>query len=184
MSAEATLKVLVAMDSASLEELMEEYGQDVWNFAFFLAKDRNMADDIAQDVFLQAYRNLSSFRGEASVRTWLLKITRNISFNYRNSAFFRKAVLMDKWLPAGAQRSAETAFLEQEAANRIWLLVFRLPVKIREVLVLHAKYELSLQEIADVLKIPEGTVKSRLFKARKKMKALIEEDETHELAES
>lgn len=180
MSADATLRALTAMDPASLEELMAEYGQDVWNFAYFLTKDRSMADDIAQDVFLQAYRHIDSFRAESSVRTWLLKIARNTSLNYRNAAFFRRAVLMDKLGAAGTHRSAEQDYLEREAANRVWLCVFRLPVKLREALVLHAKYELPVQEIADMLKIPAGTVKSRLFKARKRMKALLEEGERND----
>jgi RNA polymerase sigma-70 factor (ECF subfamily) len=174
------LQYIVDMDPYTLENLMERFGQDVWNFAYFLTKYRSMTDDITQDVFLQAYLHVTSFRGEASVKTWLLKITRNISYNYRKSAFFRKVLLVDVVLSKDNNQSAENAFIEKEASNDVWRQVFTLPTKFREVLVLHAKYQLSLMEIAQVLKIPEGTVKSRLFTARKKLSILLKEGIVYE----
>ncbi|MHA6484852.1 RNA polymerase sigma factor [Paenibacillus sp. strain BS8-2] len=175
------LNHLTSMDSLTLESLMSAYGQEVWNFAFSITKNRHMADDITQDVFIQVYRHVASFRGEASVKTWLFRITRNISYNYRNTAFFRKVLLMNTEHTRDYQHSAEQSFLEQEASNQVWRYVFDLPTKLREVLVLHAKYQLTLQEIAHVLQIPEGTVKSRLFTARKRMSKLLKEDQIYEL---
>ncbi len=171
------LKYLAEMDPLTLDNLMEQYGQEVWNFAYLITKNRTTSDDITQDVFLQAYRHVASFRGESSVKTWLLKITRNISFNYRHSAFFRKVMLVDRVIPKEFSDSAEETFLDQEAANHIWRHVFRLPVKFREVIVLQAKCQLSLGEIALILKIPEGTVKSRLYAARKRMSTLLTKEE-------
>lgn len=177
---ESYLQNITDMDSDSLEELMNRYGQDIWNFAYSLTKNRSMADDITQDVFLKAYLHITSFRGEASVKTWLLKITRNVSYNYRKSAFIRKVLLVDVVMPREHAYSAEQSFLENEATNEVWKQLFRLPTKYREVLLLQAKYELSIHEIAAILKIPEGTVKSRLHGARKKMSALLEEEYSYE----
>jgi RNA polymerase sigma-70 factor (ECF subfamily) len=172
-----TLPYLSAMDSLALEDLMKKYGQQVWSFAYVLTKNRHLADDVTQDVFLQAYRHVASFRGESSVKTWLLAITRNICRNYRHAAFFRKVLLVGDSTPReDYDQSAEQAFLEREAANGVWRQVFRLPAKLRETLVLHAKYELSTAEIAKLLRIPEGTVKSRLFAARKKLSNLLKEE--------
>ncbi|QAY68512.1 RNA polymerase sigma factor [Paenibacillus protaetiae] len=168
------------MDSATLEKLMSAFGQDVWNFAYSLTKNRSMADDVAQDVFLQAYLHAASFRGESSVKTWLLRMTRNISYNYRKSAFIRKVLLVEAVKSRGHAASAEQAFLENEASNEVWIRLLSLPAKYREALLLQAKYELSLTEIAQVLQIPEGTVKSRLFAARKKMSRLLKENYRHE----
>lgn len=165
-----------------LEEVMDAYGQDVWNFAYFATKNRAIADDIAQEVFIRAYRHVHLFRGESSVKTWLLKITKNLSINYRKSAFFRKALLVDFIVRSGNGHSAEHEFLEREVANEIWACVFRLPAKCREALILHAKYELSIQEIAHILGIPEGTVKSRLSAARKKLSKMLKEEAAYELA--
>lgn len=174
------LRYAVDMDELTLDALMKRYGQDVWNFAWLLTKNRALADDIAQDVFLQAYRHVSSFRGEASVKTWLLKITRNISVNYRKSAFVRRVLLMERVREQESSRSAEHDFMEREAVNEVWRRVFELPGKYREALVLHARYGLPLQEIAGILGIPEGTVKSRLFHARKKLERKLKEGEGYE----
>lgn len=178
------LALRVNPDPDMLGELMDRYGQDVWNYAYFLVKNRAMADDIAQDTFIRAYRHFSGFRQESSVKTWLLRIARNVAFNYRNAAFFRKALLMDIVAPRHPGRSAEQDYLERETTSEIWRCVMELPVKLRETLVLHAKYELSVAEIADLQRIPEGTVKSRLFAARRRMESLLKEDNEHEAYQS
>ncbi|RXZ78529.1 sigma-70 family RNA polymerase sigma factor [Paenibacillaceae bacterium] len=168
------------MDAQTLESLMREYGQEVWNYAYLICRSRSMADDIAQETFLKAFRHIDSFRAEASVKTWLLRITRNLSYNYKNSAFFRKALLLGRIAPIGQHQSAEQAFLDEEATNEVWRQVFSLPAKHREILLLHVRHQLSLGEIASLLGIPEGTAKSRLFGARQKLSKLLKEDETHE----
>ncbi|ANS76246.1 RNA polymerase subunit sigma-70 [Paenibacillus yonginensis] len=174
------MKHLANMDTNTLEHLMDHFGQDIWNFAYSLTKNRSMADDIAQDVFLQAFLNIASFRGEASVKTWLLRITRNVSYNYRKSAFFRRVLLVDVIRSRGQGNSAEQSYLEHEATNEVWRKLLSLPTKYREVLLLQAKYGLSLAEMAHILQIPEGTVKSRLYTARKKMFSLLKEDYCYE----
>ncbi|WP_307544902.1 RNA polymerase sigma factor [Paenibacillus sp. V4I5] len=168
------------MNIFTLDELMKQYGQDVWNYAYFLVKNYEMTDDITQDVFLNVYRNITSYRGEATVKTWLLKITRNISYNYLNAAFFRKVTLLDFIERKEIQPSAEHTFLDQEIANGIWKMVLKLPAKFREVLILDAKYELSVMEIAKLLDVSVGTIKSRLFRARAKISAMLEEEIAYE----
>lgn len=121
------MQYIAEMDPVTFDNLMKEFGQDVWSFAYLICKKRDMADDITQDVFLQAYRHVSSFRGEASLKTWLLKITRNISYNYRNTAFIRKVLLVGFVENAGVYPSAEEDFLEKESANEVWKSVFNLP---------------------------------------------------------
>jgi RNA polymerase sigma-70 factor (ECF subfamily) len=174
------LQYLAQMDVYSLDEIMKQYGKDVWNYAYILTKNTAMADDITQDVFLQAYRNIISFRGEASLKTWLLRITHNISFNYRNTAFFRKVSLIGLIFPTQSSSSTEEIVLEQEFFNDIWQAALRLPAKLREVLVLEAKYELTLAEIADLLNISNGAVRSRLFRARAAMSTLLKGDPANE----
>lgn len=168
---------LAGLDPHTLDQLMAEYGQTVWNYAFLLVKHRATADDITQDVFLNVYRRFGEFRGEASIKTWLLRITRNVSMNYLRSAFFRRALLVGRVRGGGNGMSAEQEFIEREAANEVWRQVFRLPAKYREVLVLQAKYELGVAEIADILDIPVGTVKSRLHAARRRLSAMLSKEE-------
>ncbi len=154
---------------AVLQDMMSTYGNDVWNYAFTLLRNADLADDITQDVFLKVYRNLSTFRGESSVKTWLLAITRNCVYDYKRSALFRHFIT-DRFTHIRTEhRSAESEALEHIAVNDIWKQVLTLPVKYREVLILFGHHQLSIKEIAAMLGVSEGTVKSRLHHARKRI---------------
>ncbi|AEI45809.1 RNA polymerase sigma factor [Paenibacillus mucilaginosus] len=160
---------------AILHDLMTAYGQDVWNYAYSMTRKWDQADDITQEVFLKVYRNLYSFRCESSVKTWLLAITRNMTLDYRKSAFLRRVTLVDYFLPGNtAQASAEDEVMAELALDDMWSLVLELPVKYREVLILFAHHQLSMKEMAEVLGVSEGTVKSRLYHARSKISKLKE----------
>jgi len=155
---------------ALLNELMSAYGKEVWNYAFSITRKWDMADDITQEVFIKVYKNLHAFRSDSSVKTWLLTITRNTAIDFKRSAFLRKVTLTDRiGDSAGVRLSAEHDALEQLASSEIWKLVLELPVKYREVLILYAHHQMSLKEIADMLGVTEGTVKSRMFHARRKL---------------
>ncbi|ASA20799.1 RNA polymerase sigma factor [Paenibacillus donghaensis] len=154
------------MNASTLRELMNTYGEDVWNYAYFLSRSGAVADDIAQETFIRAYKHMNSFRGEASVKTWLLQITRNRWYTYRNSGFMKRVILKEQPEP-GAAVSAEDAFLEQSLSGDIWRLVLRLPRKHREVLILHAHYNLTMEELALTLGLSLSGAKSRLLRARK-----------------
>lgn len=165
------------MDAEGLRELMIAYGQDVWNLAFILTRSRDLADDVSQDVFLKAYRTIDTFRGGSSIRTWLLAIARNTSLNAKRTAFMRRAILMGRVADSRSSPSAEQEAIARRVSDEIWLQVLALPYKLRETLILQAKYEMSIREIAELLKISEGTVKSRLARARRRMMDAREEVE-------
>ncbi|GIP35904.1 RNA polymerase sigma factor [Paenibacillus sp. J2TS4] len=174
------LRYASRMDAYTLDELMNDYGQDIWNYAYFITKNRAQADDISQEVFLKAYRHISSFRGECPVKSWLLKITFNLCINYKRSAFFRKVTLRDWIRPSETHRSAEDDYIDQMMSDEIWKTILRLPAKFREVLILDIQHAMSLQEMADLLGISMGTVKSRLHRARAKVSAMLKEGDNYE----
>lgn len=153
----------------ALRELMDAYGKEVWNYAFSITRKWDMADDITQEVFIKVFRHLHRFRRDASIRTWLLTITRNTAIDFKRSAFLRKVTLVDRFADEGERRSAEQEVIDHLVANEMWKMVMALPQKYREVLILFAHYQLSLKEMAEVLGVTEGTVKSRLFHARRKI---------------
>jgi RNA polymerase sigma-70 factor (ECF subfamily) len=166
-----------ADQKAILRDLMKAYGDDVWNYAFSLCKKADVAQDVTQEVFLKVFRKLGTFRGESSVKTWILTITRN------TAADFRKAALLHRIKLAGLigkgerfERSAESEAMENIAVTDIWQKVLKLPGKYREVLVLSAHHQLSMAEIAAILGISSGTVKSRLHHARVKVLKMKEPD--------
>ncbi|WP_276351541.1 RNA polymerase sigma factor [Cohnella caldifontis] len=171
------LKYIVETDDpkALLDELMTAYGKEVWNYAYSITRKWDMADDITQEVFLKVYRHIHSFRRDASVKTWLLTITRNTAIDFRRSAFFRKVTLSDWMEERGEARSVEQEAMEKWAVGDLWDLVLKLPVKYREAIILFAHHQLSMKEMAEVLGVTEGTVKSRLFHARQKLSKMKEQ---------
>lgn len=170
------LKHCSQIDSSEMERLVRSYWKDVWNFAFLLTKKYDVADDIAQETFIRAFRSLHGFRGESTVKTWLLKITRNLAVNHKRSSFFRKIILLNtEEYGLTAAPSAEAAYWATQFADEIWELVLRLPVKQREVILLNAHYQMPLGEIAAMLGLPEGTVKSRLHRARRRLEQWLQE---------
>jgi RNA polymerase sigma-70 factor (ECF subfamily) len=161
---------------AVLIDLMNAHGNDVWNFAFFLIRDADAADDICQDVFLTVYEKIHTFRGEASIKSWLLTVTRNKTYKYRRNAYFSKVVLMDFVTRKDTSRSAEAEVFDRMATKYIWNAVMKLPLRYREVLLLEVHYQLSIQEMASMLHVAEGTIKSRLHRARKKISILLQSE--------
>jgi len=160
-----------------LRQIMDEYGNDVWNFSFFLTRRTDVADDISQEVFLQAYRRLNAFRGDCSMKSWLLTIARNKSLNYMKSAFIRKVALVDRiWSREEASPSAEKVMFDRMESARIWNAVMKIPRKFREVVILDYHYDLSIKEIAELLDLSEGTVKSRQYRAKKRISKLLEQE--------
>lgn len=173
------LKYMVETDDpkALLEELMTAYGKEVWNYAYSITRKWDMADDISQEVFIKVYRHIHAFRRDASVKTWLLTITRNTAIDFQRSAFLRKVTLSDWLEEKGENRSVEQESMEKWAMSEMWDMVLQLPAKYREAIILFAHHQLSMKEMADVLGVTEGTVKSRLFHARQKLAKMKEQSE-------
>ncbi|MRN55778.1 RNA polymerase sigma factor [Paenibacillus monticola] len=161
----------------TLREMMDTYGPDVWNYAYFLTRSREQANDISQEVFLKAYRNIGKYRGQSSVKTWLLTITRNTAFSWSKNSFWRRFITLGDQPLAVNAPSAEQEALGNQYANRIWEIIMELPDKNREVLVLDLQHGLSIAEMSGLLGIAQGTVKSRLARARDKVRKIIEEEE-------
>lgn len=158
-----------------LRDLMDHYGNDVWNYAFFLTGRYDQSDDIFQDVFIKAYQHLFSFRGESSVKTWLLSITRNTVKDQRKSAWARRVLLMASIRRKETVSSTEKEVLSRMVGGDVWRAVMDLPEKLRESLLLYAHHQLSIAEISVMLGISQGTVKSRLSRARAKVPLYLKE---------
>ncbi len=147
--------------SLNFEEIVEQYYSDVYKFAFMMVKDRNDADDITQDVFLMVRRYLSSFNKESSVKTWLYRITSNEvkKFYKKNTrAHLIKIRITRKPDDDYADLKNAMELLDKESYEVLFLKYFK---KMKE------------KEIAFILNIPEGTVKSRIFNAKEKLRKVL-----------
>ncbi|QNK59678.1 RNA polymerase sigma factor [Paenibacillus sp. PAMC21692] len=164
------LVTITSLGPAEMELLIVKYWNDIWNYAFVLTKKHDMADDLAQETFVNAFLALNKFRGQSTVKTWLLKICHNLAINHRRSAFFRKVLPVPFVRFSEESPSAEAVYFARSRLDEVWSVLLTLPLKHREVLILEVRYGLSIADIANLLCIAEGTVKSRLHRARIKMR--------------
>ncbi|OWA34356.1 hypothetical protein B9G55_18780 [Saccharibacillus sp. O16] len=164
------------MEAADPDTIVRTHWGEVWKYLFFMTRSHSTADDLTQDTFIRALRGLDSFRHEASMKTWLLRIARNTYINHKRSAFVRRVLTFAEVQPTQTQTSAENVYLAEAGERRIWELVFRLPDKLRETLLLEAHYGMTAREGAEWLGIPEGTYKSRLSRARSRMERWMNEE--------
>lgn len=181
---------LVAMaskgDLNAFNQLALNHQNMVYNHAYALVGDPDRADDIAQESFIKAFRNISRFRG-GSFRSWLLRIVTNTFYDLlrrlrvqREQPLFPVDVYNDEMEPTWLVDpilSVEVIVESHEEEKRIHRILDELPTAYRSVLTLIDLYELEYEEAARVLRVPVGTIKSRLSRARLQMKEKLQEDD-------
>jgi RNA polymerase sigma-70 factor, ECF subfamily len=153
---------------SEFEQRLRDSHRMVYQVALGVLRDPADAEEIAQDAFLHAYRKRSSLREPGKFRAWVARMSFRLALN-RRRATARARVRDTSWLEmsATAEGSVENIVAEQEFQLRLNQEIERLPEKLRVVLLLSVVQELNARDIADMLRIPEGTVRSRLFLARK-----------------
>lgn len=165
-----------ALGLETLETWMKEYGADVMNVAYSYVRNYHQAQDITQDVFLRAYAKMNSFRGDSSVKTWLLSITANRCKDYLRSWAIRNEVHDAEHLEheqAGTDTEAEV--VTQLQNDDLWHAVHDLPVKYREAIILYYSRGLTSMEVAGALGISEQSVRTRLHRGRLMLKERLAE---------
>ena len=143
-----------------------------YRVAFSVLRQRQDAEDVAQEAFARAYTRLSQLRDRGSFRAWLVRMTWRIALDYRRGD--RRRARREEQSPvpdgpAGLERDA----IASERSARLWRAIDTLPDKLRLPIVLVSIDEQSVREVAALLGWPEGTVKSRLFEARQRLKELL-----------
>ena len=144
----------------------------VFRVAYGVLRDRPEAEDVAQEAFAKAFRNYRQLRDRHALRAWLVRITWRLAINRQRSNRRRAAREL------AAQRQAvlvarPDALEQEERAARLWAAIDALPPKLRIVTVLAAIEGHDIREVAALLRLPAGTVKSRLFLARNRLKELL-----------
>ena len=166
-------------DLEALGELYEKYRTSVYRTALAITRDEKAAEDILQEAFLRVYTYAHSIDKAMPLGPWLYRVTVNLSYSWTRQVkrwFQSLQDVVDRWT-VPVQRHPETLTEEQEWRQILLQAVDALPPRHRVVVILHYLEELSLKEIAYVLDVPEGTVKSRLHYARESLKRAILERE-------
>lgn len=156
-------------------QLVERYKTKVFNLALSSTRDRTAADDLAQEIFIKAYYSLPKFQFKSEFGTWLYRVAVNHIKDYlrKNKKKFAEISLEargEKDLSAGIEDFREKKQTEEKRRELVQAALRSLPEKHRIILTLRDIEGLSYEEIASILGLSPGTVDSRLFRARKKLR--------------
>lgn len=153
-----------------IRRMMESYGDVLLRMCYLNLRDAMLAQDAVQDSFFKAYQKLSSFRGDCTEKTWLIKIALNTCRDYHRKAWMKREdrrIDLDRLiLPGGTPVDTWD--------DTVLKAVMALPDRDRELVLMRYYQELRLGEISQVLGVPEGTVTSRLNRARAKLRRQLE----------
>jgi RNA polymerase sigma-70 factor (ECF subfamily) len=160
---------VLAGDLSAFSGIVSRWQGRLVNLAWRFCRDRSMAEDMAQDAFVKAFKALRTFRGDSAFSTWLTAVAMN---SYRSALRDREpvAVPLDPVRVAARDPDAPSAMLARERADAVRQAVLTLPPRYREPLVLFYFHEMDLAETARVLRLPDGTVKARLHRGRQLLK--------------
>jgi RNA polymerase sigma-70 factor (ECF subfamily) len=168
-------------DEAAWEDLVRVHTRKVYGLCYRFTGSGSEAQDLTQEVFLRVFRTVKSFRStEGSFATWLARVTRNLLIDhYRRTRQERVTDSIEEQLPmieeegASAAARPDQAVAGREASEILQATLQKLSPDLREAVILRDLQEMEYREIAEVLQIPEGTVKSRINRGRAELARLL-----------
>lgn len=179
----ATISRFQGGDKDAFNDLVGRHQQRAYHYASRLTNNPDEAADIVAETFLRAYRSLDGFKGDSSFSTWLYRIETNCFLDMRKRASVRPSVSLDDelqvndgHLPIQIVDECESAHERVEKGERLSVIeaaMKRLPDHQRSILVMYHAQSMSYEDIADALRLPIGTVKSRLNRARLSLRSLL-----------
>ena len=155
-----------------LQQAMEQYTEKLFRIAYYYVRHTQTAEDIVQDVFLKFY-HVKTYEEQGEVGAYLTKMTINKSKDYLRSWAYRKIKLQHTFKQIKVEKI--DALVQRDEEEMIGEAILALPLKQRESIVYFYMESMSIKEIADLLEIPQGTVKSRLRKGKQLLGELLKE---------
>ncbi|MBQ8216565.1 MAG: sigma-70 family RNA polymerase sigma factor [Oscillospiraceae bacterium] len=181
----AVINAVLDGDVNAYEYLVKAYEKNVYNLALRMVGNSEDAYDMSQEAFIKAYNSLHSFRGDSKFSVWLYRIVSNVCLDYLRARNRKATVSLsvenddgeDVELDIADEASSPQALLDRSLTrDAVRRGLQALPPDHREILLLREIQGLSYEEIADTLDLEVGTVKSRIFRARKKLCAFLVKD--------
>jgi RNA polymerase sigma-70 factor (ECF subfamily) len=165
----------LTVDDALLEDFearLAETSNLAFRVAYSVLRQREEAEDVAQEALVRAYRHFHQLRDRTRFKAWLVRLTWRLALDQQRSTRRRQARELEAARDIGGERTCTTpAALEVE---RLWAAIDTLPDRLRWPIVLAAIEGYDLREVAALLEVPEGTIKSRLFEARRRLRELLQ----------
>jgi RNA polymerase sigma-70 factor (ECF subfamily) len=161
----------------SLADLYEAYAENIFGYLLYLSGDHALADELTGETFYRAILSLDGFRGDASVKTWLLRIARNLYLRQYQRA--QRSTSLEALQEQGMvfhekQSGPETAILHQEQHRALHHALYQLSEQDRTLLLLITQEEMAQREVAQIMGLSISAVKVRLFRARQRLAAILE----------
>ncbi|MFZ0633635.1 MAG: sigma-70 family RNA polymerase sigma factor [Acidobacteriaceae bacterium] len=167
---EAAIARVLAGDASGFEAIVRRWQTPIVNLAWRFCRDRTRAEEMAQEAFLRAWRNLAQFRGESAFSTWLFSLATNL-FRTEIRRLPATPLSLDDIAEPPDPRLAGDALEETSRDEAIRRAVLALPPKYRDAILLFYFHEQDVPATARTLRIPEGTVKARLFRGRELLRS-------------
>jgi RNA polymerase sigma-70 factor (ECF subfamily) len=162
---QAAVEKVLSGDTSAFEGIVRRWQGPLVNLAYRFCRDRGRAEEMAQEVFLRAYRSLDRWRREAAFSTWLFSLATNLYCSELRRVPVRTVSLDDADEPKD-HRAIDGGLEEEDRDRAVRQAVFALPPKYREALILFYFHEMDVASTARSLALPEGTVKARLSRGR------------------
>jgi RNA polymerase sigma-70 factor (ECF subfamily) len=161
-------------DQVAWEQIVRQHWRKVFNVAYKFVGSHDQAEDLTQDIFLKIFRSLDTFDRRANFQTWLISVSRNLCIDHYRSVrkerqTIDREVTSEQLSPVSRTVSPLAALEQRDLAVLLRQALQGLPQSLRTAVLLRDIQELSYQEIAERLRLPEGTVKSRINRGRKEL---------------
>lgn len=161
-----------------MKEILSKYGNNIKKIISLMTGSQN--EDIEQEVYIRAYKHLDTYKENGKFKSWISTITANLCRDYMKSAYFRHSqnsvTEEDELIQIQDNKeSLEDAFIRKQRQKQIMDAIDALKPKFREVIIMYEMQDMDYEEISKKLKCPVGTVKSRLFNARKELSITLKE---------
>jgi RNA polymerase sigma-70 factor (ECF subfamily) len=161
-------------DQTAWEQIVKQHWRKVYNVAYQFVGSHEQAEDLAQEIFLKIFRSLDTFDRRANFQTWLISVSRNLCIDHYRSVrkerqTINRDVAAEDLAPVSATMSPLAALENRDLAALLRQALQTLPQSLRTAVLLRDIQELSYLEIAERLRLPEGTVKSRINRGRKEL---------------
>lgn len=162
----------------NFKDIVKNYSTVVFNHCLKMIKNREDAEELTQDIFIKIYNGLPDFRGESQLKTWIYRITVNTCITKLNSRHFNVNHNHTSELNENISdlfNCPEQNLIKGEDKSKLEKALSVLPVEYRQILFLFYIEELSYKEIGEILEFPIGTICTKLYRARKRLREILQE---------
>lgn len=174
VSDEEVVEIVRSKNKEAYKEIMRRYSKKLMRYIMYMTQDYDGASDIVQEAFIKAYTNLQGFNPKKKFNSWLYRIAHNEAINFFNR--HKRYVSFDEKVNVTSGELVEDNFVKKELKRHTDYCLSKMPMIYREPLSLFFLEEKSYDEISDILRIPVGTVGTRINRAKRLMKNICEKN--------